>query len=61
MSAAIKKLYHQGERNKIANSDLSDILNFMDLIAASHSNELNGAASLVLITWQTNWQDLRRL
>jgi hypothetical protein len=29
-TAAIKKLYHQGERNKIANSDLSDILKFMN-------------------------------
>jgi hypothetical protein len=29
-TAAIKKLYHHGERNKIAKSDLSDILNFMN-------------------------------
>jgi hypothetical protein len=41
MSAAIKKLYHQGDRSKIANSDFSDILNFIELIAASNSCALN--------------------
>jgi hypothetical protein len=29
-SAAITKLTHQGERNKTANSDFSDILNFIE-------------------------------
>ena len=41
ISAAIKKLTHHGDRNKIANSDFSDILNFIELIASTKSNALN--------------------
>jgi hypothetical protein len=36
-TAAIKKLHHHGERNKIANSDFSDILNFIERSANSNS------------------------
>jgi len=35
-TAAIKKLHHHGERNKIANSDFSDIFNFIERAAYSN-------------------------
>jgi hypothetical protein len=35
-TAAIKKLHHHGERNKIANSDFSDIFNFIERSAYSN-------------------------
>ena len=37
-TAAIKKLNHHGERNKIAKSDFSDILNFIERPTSSNSN-----------------------
>jgi hypothetical protein len=39
-TAAIKKLHHHGERNKIANSDFSDIFNFIERSACSNSNDV---------------------
>ncbi|NCX05534.1 MAG: hypothetical protein EBW68_07110 [Actinobacteria bacterium] len=37
ITAAIKKLSHHGERNKIAKSDFSDIFNFIERSANSNS------------------------
>jgi hypothetical protein len=39
-TAAIKKLHHHGERNKIANSDFSDIFNFIERSACSNSKDV---------------------
>jgi hypothetical protein len=39
-TAAIKKLHHHGESNKIANSDFSDIFNFIERSACSNSNDV---------------------
>ena len=65
ITAAIKKLSHHGERNKIAKSDFSDIFNFIERPTSSKSNaeievSLEVSCQSWLI-WQTNWRGLQML